>query len=348
MKKVYAGVIGSIVLGLILFVLFSNKAQMEKEAKIAVITSYPVSVTKVERKRVDINISQVGVINANNNIPVVSELSGKVVAVMVKEGAHVSAGTPLVRVEDLLPRTNLTVVRTNFAKAKKDLERYQALHADGLISDSQLESMRLNYESASAQLVEAQRQYSNSVVRSPISGVIAKRPANLGMMVNLGTVIANVVDTSRFKVEVKVGEETAFKLRVGDPVSIETEVYPGVQLQGRIENIGIAADAAHTYPVEVIIPVDSRYPLKDGMFGKVTFNTVSKESLIIPRKALVGSIKKPQVYTVQNGVAKLRNLVIEEEAGENLLVKTGLQEGETIVISGQNNLRDNIKVEIVR
>lgn len=321
---------------------------MQREAKVAVITSYPVSVTKVLRKQVNVNISQVGIINANNNIPVVSELQGKVVAVLVQEGAYVSAGTPIVRVEDLLPRTNLTVVQKNYQKAKKDLERYQSLHNDGLISDSQLESMRLSFESADAQLIEAQRQYQNSVVRTPISGIISTRPANLGMMVNPGTVVANVVDTSKFKVQAKVGEETAFKLKVGDVVTIETDVYPGVKLQGRIKNIGIAADAAHTYPVEVVIPNNSRYPLKSGMFGKVTFNALSIESLIIPRKALVGSIKNPQVYVVKGNLGELRNLVVEEEVGESLLIKEGLQDGETIVISGQNNLHDHMKVDIVQ
>lgn len=348
MKKILASLIGVLVLGAIVFVLFSNRAEMQKEAQIEKISKYPVNVWQVKTETVDSQITQVGIINANNNIPVVSELQGKVVSVLVKEGAYVSAGTPIVRVEDLVPRTNLTVVQKNHEKAKKDLERYQNLHNDGLISDSQLESVRLNYEAADAQLIDAQRQYQNSVVRSPISGIISTRPANLGMMVNPGTVIANVVDTSRFKVQVKVGEATAFKLKVGDSVTIATEIYPGAKLMGRVENIGIAADAAHTYPVEIVIPVDSRYPLKSGMFGKVTFNFGSNDALVIPRKALIGSIKKPQVFVAKDGLAMLRDLVIGEEAEEFLLINAGLREGEYIVVSGQNNLRDNVKIEIVQ
>ncbi|TCL71595.1 RND family efflux transporter MFP subunit [Hydrogenispora ethanolica] len=348
MKKVIAILVTVLLLGLIVFTLFKNKAEITEKAKLNPITSYPVSVVKVAHESLSENLSQVGVISANNDLAVVSEQQGKVTAVMVQEGSYVAAGSPLVRLDDLLAQANFMSVQTSYDKAKKDWERYVTLQKDGLISESELESKRLSFKAAEAQYITAKRQFRNAVITSPISGVVTSRPVNLGSMVNAGTVVANVVDISKFKVELNVAEEHAFKIKVGDPVTIETDVYPGVKFSGKIDFISAKADDAHTYPVQVVIPsYDKKYPLKSGMYGRVYFNLASQEGLVIPRDALVGSIRHPQVYVVEENKAKLRDLVIGAEVGTKLMVLQGLNEGETVVVNGQDNLKENIGVEIV-
>ncbi len=349
MKKAIVILVTVLVIGLIVFTLFNNKAQIAQKAKINPITSYPVAVVKVTKQSLNENLSQVGVITANNDLAVVSEQQGKVTAVMVSEGSYVSAGSPLVRLDDLLAQASFTSAQSSYDKAKKDWERYVGLQKDGLISDSDLESKRLVFKEAEAQYITAQRQYHNAVITSPISGVVTSRPVNLGSMVNAGTVVANVVDTSKFKVKLNIDEQNAFKLKVGDAVTVETDVYPGVKLHGQISFISAKGDDAHTYPVEVVIPGnDKQYPLKSGMYGRVTFNLPSQEGLVIPRDALVGSIKNPQVYVVEAEKARLRDLVVGPEVGTNLTVLQGLNEGDTVVVNGQDNLKDNIGVQIIQ
>ena len=349
MKKAIVILVTVLVIGLIVFTLFNNKAQIAQKAKINPITSYPVAVVKVTKQSLNENLSQVGVITANNDLAVVSEQQGKVTAVMVNEGSYVSAGSPLVRLDDLLAQANFMSVQSSYDKAKKDWERYVGLQKDGLISDSDLEAKRLAFKGAEAQYITAQRQYHNAVITSPISGVVTSRPVNLGSMVNAGTVVANVVDTSKFKVKLNIDEQNAFKLKVGDAVTVETDVYPGVKLHGQISFISAKGDDAHTYPVEVVIPGnDKQYPLKSGMYGRVSFNLPSQEGLVIPRDALVGSIKNPQVYVVEAEKARLRDLVVGPEVGTNLTVLQGLNEGDTVVVNGQDNLKDNIGVQIIQ
>jgi hypothetical protein len=70
--------------------------------------------------------------------------------------------------------------------------------------------------------------------------------------------------------------------------------------------------------------------------------------MVVPREALVGSVKEPQVFVVENGIAKLRNLTVGSQSGVYVQVLQGLMEGETIVVNGQNNLVDNLKVEILQ
>ena len=349
MKRIVVLLVVLLGLGLVVQVLLHNKAEIARKSKLAPVTSYPVSVVTVTRQNLSEQLSQVGVIVANNDVAVASEQTGKVVQVMVKEGSYVSVGSPLVKLDDQLSEAGFLTAQTSYDKAKKDWERSQSLHNDELISDSQLESMRLAYKAAEAQFIVAQRQYHNSVITSPINGVVTARPVNIGTMINPGTVVANVVDTSQFKVKLNIGEQDAFKLRVGDRVTVETDVYPGVKLNGRIDSISAKGDDAHTYPVQIVIPgTDRQHPLKSGMYGKVLFNLPSKNGLVIPRNALVGSINHPQVFVVEAGKARLRELVVGEEIDTNLIVLKGLSEGEVVVSNGQDNLKDNIGVDVIK
>ena len=339
-------IVSTLVVLLIGFVLFNNKAEMERKANVAPITSIPVSVVSATKQNIQNTLTQVGVIVAINDVNIISEVSGKIIDVIAKEGSYVSAGSPIVKVDDTLLNAKFLATQTSYQKAQKDWERKQALYKDQLISDAEMEMARQAFKASEAQYIADQKQYQNTLVTSPISGVITSRPVNIGTMLVPGAIVANVVDISMFKVKLNVGEEDVFKLKAGDPVTIETDVYPGVKFAGRIDSISVKGDESHTYPVQVLLPNSKQYPLKSGMFGRVTFGTSNQMALVVPRDALVGSIKNPQVYVVNGTKAELRQILIGSEAGTNIIVKKGLNEGDTIVISGQDNLRDGVTVNI--
>lgn len=345
-KKMLSLFIAAGVIAVIVLTLQRNKAEMAEKAKIVPVSSYPVSVVMVVKQNLDRSLAKVGVIAANNDVAVVSELQGKVTAVMADQGAYVAAGSPIVKIEDRVPQANFLTAKINYQKAQKDLDRNIALHGQGLISDSQLESARLSLQAAQAQYVAAQDQYHNSAIVAPISGIITSRNVNLGTAVSPGVTIANVVDISQLKVNLNIGEKDAFRLKAGDPVTVATDVYPGVKYSGTIHDISVKADQSHTYPVQIVIPNQPQNPLKAGMFAKVTFHLGRQQGLMIPRDALVGSIKSPQVFVVENGTARLREILVDAENGTNLLVRQGLDEGAAVVVSGQEGLHDKAEVRI--
>ncbi len=349
MKKLMAGLITIAVFGLIVFTLFSNKAKMEAKARGSNFTSYPVSVVSLTKQELSKNLSQVGVIAANNDVAIVAETQGKAIAVLAKVGSFVPAGSAIVQVDNELQKAQYLAAESNYEKAQKDFERFQLLHKDDLISDTQFESARLAFKAAEAECIAAKRQYKNSTITTPISGIITARPVDVGSMISPGMPVANVVDITKLKVKLNITEQDVFKLKVGDAVEVETDVYPGIKFSGKIESISVKGDEAHTYPVEISIPNNKEHPLKAGMFGRVYFNTGSAENVLaIPREAIVGSVKEPQVYVVENGAAKLRDIVVGSEFGTNLVVLQGLKEGEEVVINGQVNLKDNVEVTVIK
>jgi len=269
--------------------------------------------------------------------------------VLVKEGSYVKAGQPLIKLDDVLTQAQYMSATTSYEKAQKDWERARDLRRQEVISNTELEAARLQSKAAEATYITSRKQYHNSVIVAPIAGVVVSCPVTVGSMVGKDDVVANVVDMSLFKLELNVDEPTAFRLKVGNVVTITTDVYPGVTFSGRIDSISAKCDAAHNYPVKLIIQNNhSQYPLKSGMYGKATFDMLGQEALVIPRTALVGSVKQPQVFVVEGDQAKLREIVVGNQVGTKLTIVQGLKEGDRIVYNGQENIKDNARVEIVR
>lgn len=349
MKKAFLPILALIIIIIVIFIVTSNKDETVSSEQKQSYGDVPVTTTTVKKMPLANVISLVGVVNASNDVDIISEAQGLVVDVKVKVGDFVKAGTVLYQIDDVIMQSNLASAEINFLKAKRDFERSENLYQENSISPAQLDLARLQMKAAETQLTLAKKQLSDTQIKAPISGTINKTMVDRGTMVNPGTPVANIVDISTLKVLLNVSEKEAFQIKNNDPAEITTDVYPGETFYGRVDNIASKADEAHTYPIEVKLPNNSKYPLKAGMFARVNFTSQgSTESLAIPRESLIGSIKDARVYTVQDRIAKLRNVVVGKSSSNFIEILSGLNENEIVVTNGQNNLSDNTKVVIIK
>ncbi len=340
---------GSFVLALLVTVLLYNKSRMDAKSQNGILGAIPVSVGPVVRQQLTNTHALVGTVYGRNDVAVVAEVQGKIVAMRVDVGDPVHAGTVLMQVDDEMKKAAFEAAEVNYEKAKKDLERQQALSAQKASTDAQLESARLSFKAVESQYVTARRQYNDTKITSPIEGVVTARPVNLGSYVQSGNVVANVVDISTLKVKINVSENLVFRLHPGDLVTVTTDVYPKAVFQGTLQAISAKGDESHTYAAEVSLKNSSETPLKAGMFALITFSSLEHDAaLTIPRQALVGSVRQARVFVVEDGVAKLRDIIVDSEIGTVIEVLQGLKEGESVVVNGQNNIKDNTIVEIIK
>lgn len=348
MKKLKYYIISFILFAALILVLLNNRAQLEAKAKNDKISAYPVTVSAVEQKQVSNNIELIGTIVGDNDVQVVSEAQGKVTGIFANVGDYKAEGSVIAQLDDELKKSGYETAQVNFEKSKKDFERYEALYKNKSVSDVQYEQARLAYYNAQSQYVAAKKDYENTKITAPISGIITARNIDMGTFVNKNMPVANIVDISRLKVKVGVAEKDVFSLKKGDKVTVTTDVYPGVQFTGSIATISDKGDQAHNYPVEISLKNSREHPLKSGMFGKVTFiSRSSVPKLVVSRDALLGSIKEPQVFVVENGTAHLRNVTVGSTYDNNLEVLKGLKSGDKVVVNGQNNLEENTAVYVV-
>lgn len=335
------------VVAAVAFILLRNKERNEARIAQKINVVPTVTVVKARRGQINENLALVGTVAANRDVMVVSETMGRVTAVRVDVGDRVQAGAMLVQVDDELKLAAFKAAEVNFAKAEKDLKRYEALYRTNTVTDAEIESARLAGKAAEAQFIAARRQFRDTRISTPISGVVTSRLVEQGTMVQPGMPIADVVDISRLKVTLQVAESDVFKLKPGQAVTVGTDIYPGASFQGQIHTISDKAGESHTYRVEIGMANSPARPLKAGMFVRVVFPSLSRrDALIIPRACLVGSRRDPQVYVVEAGIARLRDITMGAEIGLEIEVTNGLRQGEWVVSDGQNNLDDNTAVTV--
>lgn len=345
--------LGVVIAGIVIGFLLNSPAKSDAQTSNGntMVTAYSVSTVTVQKKSVSTTFSLVGTIAAYNDVVILSETQGRVVKIRAEVGDYKPAGSVLVEVDSELKEAAFKTATMTYEKAKKDLERFESLYKDKSISESQIEQARWNFQSAEAQYIVARRQFNDTKITTPISGIVTARYVNVGTMVMgapQATQIANVIDISKLKVKVNVAEKDVFHVKVGENVEVSTDVYPNVTFAGKISSISSKGDEAHTFPVEVTLQNNGKQKLKAGMFGNVTFNAKGANTgLWIPREAIVGSLRDAKLFVVMNNLAKLRSVAVGNENGTEVEILSGLKEGETVVVNGQNNLKDNVAV-IVR
>jgi len=349
MNRTRAIIAGAVLLGIIIVVLLNNRANISAKSRNVFQGAIPVSVAEARSQKLSETLSLVGTITAINDVAVTAEVAGKVTAVLANVGDHLSAGAPIVQIDDELKKAAFQQAEANYERTKRDYDRFTLLRAQNSATESQKENAWTAFKVAEAQYIVARRQLRDTKICTPIAGIVSARNVELGTMVNDRMVVANVVDISRLKVKLNVAERDAFKLKNGDRVEVTTDVYPGVTFEGRTTSVSSKADEGHTYPVEITMENSREHPLRAGMFGRVSFvSLASTAALAIPREALVGSMKDPRVYVVDSGLARVRTIVVSGETGTDLMVLSGLREGESVVVNGQNNLKDSVAVQVLK
>ncbi len=346
MKKIITILVILGITGIMVITLVNNKAKSEAKLKENVIqTIFPVKVVNAQSETLSDDLSLIGTVIPNNDINVLSETEGRIVKSNIEVGDRVSAGTVLFEVDDEMKKASLMQAEANFEKAKKDYDRYQELVKQKAVADAQLDVVVLGYKSAESALIMAKRQLRDTKITSPISGIIANKPINLGSNVSKNAFVANIVDLSRLKVKINVAERDIFKLNVGDMVNVTTDLKPTMNFSARILSVGAKADEAHTYPVEILLNDPSSF--KAGMFARVTFSSVkASPSLVIPREAVIGSVRNASVYVTDGSKAYLKKIVCGVEMSGKIEVVQGLNEGEKIIVTGQNVINDGYNVTI--
>ncbi len=342
-------IIAALFLGGIVFLLLRNKASMEAKASQPIVLIPTVTTQIADVQNISENLEVSGTIAAQNEVSVISETQGRIIAVYAKLGDRVGSGSALVKVDTVLKYSAYLVAKSSFDKAKRDLERLTQLRKENNASEAEVEGAELNVQNARAQFIAAERQLHDARITSPIAGTVVERPASMGMMLVPGAPVATIVDVSMVKLRANMPEQEVLKLRVGDKVSVKADIYPDVKFTGTVSFISIKGDVSHNYPIEVTLSNTNAHPLNVGMSAKLSRRTnEERQALMIPRLAIVGSVKAPSVYVVEteNGktIAKLKSIVLGAERGTNIEVLSGLQRGERLVVSGQNNARSDGEV----
>ncbi|GLU53766.1 efflux RND transporter periplasmic adaptor subunit [Dyadobacter frigoris] len=291
------------------------------------------------------NMSQenkfLGSFSPNRKIEIRPQAGGEIVKLPIEEGQHISAGQLLAKLDDDQLRFQVEALQVTLEGHQNDLRRFEVLVKGDAVPAVNIERTKLSIRSTQAQIKQLNKQIANTTILAPFSGIVTSKMVEKGSVVAIGTAMAEITDIASLKLVVNVPEKAINQFRMGQTISVQTEVYPDSKFQGKVTMISAEGDEAHNYPVEITVPNTANNPLKAGMYGSIAnLNEIKGQSLAVPRQAIMGSAKEPQLYVVENGKAVLKSVSIGLSTNEFYEITKGLKAGDQVVTSGQINLQN--------
>jgi|GEM_PF-910674 len=196
--------------------------------------------------------------------------------------------------------------------------------------------------------------FTQSPIKSPVSGVVLKRYVDAGNTISpamgstaMATPLMLIGNISKVKVQVNVVEEDIGRVKKGQQVEAVLETFPGRVFEGVVDNVSPQADPmSHASKVEVVIKNPGNI-IKPGVSAEIYIVAgISSKAVTIPREALIRKGDEKYVFIIKEGKARKSLVMPGYDDGNFLEIKKGLAAGETIAMSDFNVLQDGLKVEI--
>ena len=231
-----------------------------------------------------------------------------------------------------------------FRAAQEHLRTLQSV-----AKEEQIKGAAAQVQSAKAHLDSQETQVAYSRVTSPIAGIVADRPLNVGEMANAGAPLLNIVDISRIIARVNVPQGEASAVKVGQIATL-TQPDSKEEVQGKVTVVSPATDP-NTTTVQVWIQMDNPGErLKPGTAMHAAIATeVYKAASVVPAAAILpGEEGGTAVLTVSpDNIAHKRTVTLGVRQGNQVQVLSGVNPGEEVVVVGGLGLDDKAKVKIV-
>jgi membrane fusion protein (multidrug efflux system) len=193
--------------------------------------------------------------------------------------------------------------------------------------------------------------FEDTRLTTPITGRIEERFVERGELVNPGSPVVRVVDTRRVKVRAGVPERYAADIVEGASTWIRVPSL-GIEAEAQLTFVGRVVDAkSRTFPVEVELE-NTSVQLKPEMVVDIAIERRSLEdAIVVPQTALIRDDQGTGIYVVvQEGdreVAVRRNVVTGPSFNGMVVIESGVQPTDQVVIVGQSNLTDGNPVQVV-
>ncbi len=349
-----------------------SKKSLEEEKKV------PVEVEAVSTGPIEETIELTGWIKANQIVNVASKVAGRVESlrvlsdgsdlVAVEEGVSVKKCQQLAIIDHdvylaqvAAAKAGVRAKEIELTDAEREKKRVIALYEGGSATEQSKDKAMTAAELAAASLsltkanLElAQINLRESMIVSPIDGIVTAKHIDEGNLIRSGDQIVTIADMRTVRVIVAAAEKYGAQITVGMPANIKVDAFAEQTFDAGVHSIHPALDAqTHTIQVEIRLDNEALL-LKPGMFARVTLITKRKDNVVvIPRDVVLGGkIDKYYVYVVEGAsagkIARKHFVEIGIKQADRYEITKGLKAGETLVVNGMNYLTDGMGVEVVR
>ena len=321
----------------------NNAGKAQEETVAVVVEEAPsVSVVQVSVREVPQTATYTSTVlpYVKNNI--VPQTGGRITKINVEIGDAVKEGQVLAEID----KAQLQQAQLSLQNQEVELARLKALYEAGGLSKSDLDAIETQYNVTKTQV---ENLLENTVLLSPINGVVTARNYDVGDMCSVASPIFTVEQIAPVKVLVGISESDYSKVKKGDSVELTAEAVPGKTFYGKINRIYPTIDpSTRTFTVEVVVQ-NNYMTLRPGMFVRATVDFGSTNNVVIPDVAVVkqqGSGERFVYILNQDGTVTYQKILLGRRMGTEYEVLEGIEDGAKVVTGGQIRLKDGIKVTV--
>ncbi|PKG72579.1 efflux RND transporter periplasmic adaptor subunit [Shewanella sp. Choline-02u-19] len=318
--------------------------EVKEEEKYAV----PVETTTVIQGDVSSFYSTTATLEAPEEAKVVTRVAGLIQSINVEEGDRVAKGQLLAIIDSKRQKFDLDRSQAEVEIIQQELNRLKKINNKQFFSADSMAKLEYNLQAAMAKRDLAALYVQESMIRSPIEGVVATRFVKSGNMAKEFDELFYIVNQDELYGIVHLPEQQLQHLRLGQDAQIFANKHTQDTTHATVLRISPIVDAqSGTFKVTLSVP-NQKATLKAGMFTRVELRYDTHNDVItVPYNALVNQDNEFALYVIDGTSANRRTVTLGYREADTVEVVAGIEPGEQIVIRGHQNLKDQSLVEVI-
>ncbi len=313
----------------------------------------PSDVVRAVAGPVAAGITVTGSLDPADRVEIKAQLAGQLDRVLVERGTVVRRGQTLAVYDAGALRAQDASARAALAARERDLGAADTLYKRGAASQQDFVNARVARDAARAQLTQARETLARATVAAPIGGQVSDKLVSSGEAVQPGTQLFTIVNNDVLELTGQVGADQIGRVRVGQPVRLTLEAYPGRVLSGRVDRLDPVADPA-TRQVTAYVRVDNRVAgVVGGLFATGVIlsgaeSQVAAGAVAVPAAAVRQEGGAPVVYAIENDRVRRRPVTVGVRDAQSgaVEVRAGLAAGTLVLVAPGSPPRDGTPVRL--
>lgn len=322
----------------------------EKESDKAEDKTRSVSVETMKLKGTDYvdYINVIGTLKPLEKASLSYQTGGIIKEIVKDKGAKVNKGDTIVIIDNDVLKANLDGAKANYELAEITFQKQEKIFKDKVNSEYQLLESKFRRDQAKANYELIKAQYDQTFITAPFSGIVDAKYYEEGEYAAPGTPIVNVINSGKIKIEAGVPERYVGEIKTGRTAKVIVKSVSSDQVTGRISYVGSSVTTDNrTFPVEIIIN-NENLKFKPELSADVLIESgVYKNVVTVPDEVVTRIDNGYVVYVAKDGKAESRVIEILNRSQDKIAVKSGLKEGENLIVVGHQNLINGQKINIV-
>ena len=318
----------------------------------------PITAAVAESGTMPKYLSGIGTLQAMRQVTVAPEVGGRITQVFFEPGATVSAGDPLIQLNDAPERGDLANYQAQARLASANLGRDKALSAQNYQSRMVVDQQQSQLDQAQANIAKTEALIAQKLIRAPFSGQLGVRQINLGGYVNPGGPIVTLTDLSVLWINFTLPEQVTSQVHVGQPARLHVDAYPGRSFDAKVTAIEPQI-SAQTRTILIQATMDNAdHALLPGMFANVDIVLPQATDVVtVPETAVDYSLYGDSVFLVHEAgkndqgkpIFKVTRTFVKigDRFDGKVAILSGLKPGDQVAASGQLRLNNETPITII-